>query len=258
VKAVILAGGMGTRLGEETRVRPKPMVEIGELPILWHILKIYSHFGIQDFVILLGYKGAMIKEYFASYFMKKSDICFDLGENRMEILNARSEPWKITLLETGSNNMTGSRLKQAEPYLQDSFMLTYGDGVSDVNLQGLLSFHHSHGKMVTITGVQPEGRFGALEITENDSVTHFWEKPKGDGKWINGGFMVMEPSVFEMIQPDDPTVILEKSPFEEIAKAGEMKVFKHQGFWKCMDTLSDKNQLEKLWSETAPWRLWNP
>jgi len=255
MKAVILAGGMGTRLGEETQVRPKPMVEIGERPILWHILKTYSHYGINDFVILLGYKGGIIKEYFANYFLQSSDLTVDLSDNSLTILKNRSEPWKITLLETGTYNMTGSRLFQARDYLQETFMLTYGDGVSDVNIQQLLEFHQSHSKTVTITSVMPEGRFGALEIDDDGLVQHFWEKPKGDGKWINGGFMVMEPDVFKYLSHDSG-LILEREPFETIAHDQEMMVYKHHGFWKCMDTMSDKNTLEKLWSESPAWKVW--
>lgn len=256
MKAVILAGGMGTRLGEETRVRPKPMVEVGEMPILWHIMKIYSHHGINDFVILLGYKGFMIKEYFANYFLHQADLTFDLAKNSMEVHKTASEPWKVTLVETGLENMTGSRLFQAREYLNDEpFCLTYGDGVSDVNIKKLLEFHKSHEKLVTITSVQPEGRFGALQMDCTDKVLHFAEKPKGDGKWINAGFMVMQPGVFEYLE-DRKDLILEREPLEKIANAGEMKAYKHEGFWKCMDTLSDKNNLEKLWKSGGPWKVW--
>ncbi|MBT3785627.1 glucose-1-phosphate cytidylyltransferase [bacterium] len=255
MKAVILAGGMGTRLGEETQVRPKPMVEIGDRPILWHILKIYSHYGITEFVILLGYKGRIIKEYFANYFLESGDFSIDLATNSMTTLQNRSEPWKVTLLETGTFNMTGSRLFQARDYLTDTFMLTYGDGVANVDMGKLLEYHRSHSKLVTITSVMPEGRFGALEIDSDGLVKHFWEKPKGDGKWINGGFMVMEPGVFKYLSKD-PGLILEREPFEQIAHDNEMKVYKHQGFWKCMDTMSDKNTLEKLWKESPAWKVW--
>lgn len=256
MKAVILAGGMGTRLGEETRVRPKPMVEVGDMPILWHIMKIYSHYGINEFVILLGYKGHMIKEFFANYFLHQADLTFNLADNSMEVHKVASEPWKVTLLETGLENMTGSRLLQAREYLSDqSFCLTYGDGVSDVNMKDLLEFHSSHGKLVTITSVQPEGRFGALNMDSDNQVLHFAEKPKGDGKWINAGFMVMEPGIFDYLEARKD-LILEREPLEKIASAGQMKAYRHYGFWKCMDTLSDKNSLEKLWKAGGPWKVW--
>lgn len=258
MKVAILAGGLGTRLSEETQSIPKPMVQVGERPILWHIMKIYSYYGYNDFVILAGYKSYAIKEYFANYFMHQSDVTFNLSENRMEILNSQSEPWKVTILDTGLNTMTGGRIKRAEKYLGDApFFLTYGDGVSDVNIHKLYEFHKNHGRKLTMTAVQPEGRFGAINMEEeSDLVTHFMEKPKGDGAWINGGFFVCEPGVFDYIQEGDQTV-WERSPLEGLASKGEIHAFKHQGFWKPMDTLRDKTQLEELWiKKEAPWKVW--
>jgi len=254
MKVVILAGGMGTRLGEETDIKPKPMVEIGNKPILWHIMKIYSHFGFNDFIILVGYKGYMIKEYFANYFLHQSDVTFDIKNNSVEIHNNTSEPWKVTLIDTGLETMTGGRIKQAEKYIgNNSFLLTYGDGVSDINIDELIKFHEQKNGIVTLTTVQPEGRFGALEI-ENDKVLKFNEKPKGDGSWINGGFFVCKPEVFKYI--DGNQTIFERQPLEKIASENKLFAYKHTGFWKPMDTLRDKIILNNLWETQAPWKIW--
>lgn len=255
MKVAILAGGYGTRLSEETDLRPKPMVEIGGRPILWHIMKFYSHYGFNEFVILLGYKGYYIKEYFANYFLHQSDVTFDLKTNNMEIHNNSAEPWKVTLVDTGLDTMTGGRIKRAKKYLdQAPFLLTYGDGLSNVNLNELISFHKSNKKLMTMTSVQPEARFGALEIEDN-FIKKFKEKPKGDGAWINGGFFVCEPEIINYI--DDDSTPLEASPLERLAKENQLMAFKHQSFWKPMDTLRDKNQFENLWQEgKAPWKVW--
>lgn len=257
MKVLILAGGYGTRLSEETEIRPKPMVEIGGKPILWHIMKIYSSYGFNEFVILLGYKGYYIKEYFANYFLHQSDVTLDISTGKMEVLNNSSEPWKITLLDTGIDSMTGGRIKRAQNFLgKEPFMLTYGDGVSDVNIQELVEFHKSHGKFMTMTSAQPDGRFGALNIEENFQVSSFQEKPKGDGGWINAGFFVCEPKVFDYITDGD-NCIFEQAPLQNLAKDGEIFTFKHSGFWKPMDTLRDKQELERLWdSKKAPWKVW--
>jgi len=257
MKVLLLAGGFGTRLSEETDVRPKPMTEIGGKPILWHIMKIYSHYGFNEFVILLGYKGYYIKEYFANYFLHQSDVTIDLSTNKMEVHNNSSEPWKVTLLDTGLNTMTGGRIKQAKDYIgNEPFLLTYGDGVSDVNINELIKFHKQHGKTITMTAVQPEGRFGTLQIAEDNKVLSFVEKPKGDGGWINAGFFVCEPQVIDYIL-DDKTVF-EKEPLEHLAAAGELYTFHHEGFWKCMDTLRDKTKLNELWdSGNAKWKIWD-
>jgi glucose-1-phosphate cytidylyltransferase len=256
MKVLILAGGFGTRLSEETEIRPKPMVEIGGKPILWHIMKIYSHYGFNDFVILLGYKGYYIKEYFANYYLHQSDVTIDLATGRIEVLNNSSEPWKVTLLDTGLNTMTGGRIKRAKTIVgNESFMLTYGDGVGDINILELLKFHKSHGKAITVTAAQPEGRFGALDIGENNIVKTFKEKPKGDGAWVNAGFFVCEPKVFDYIEGD--STVFEKEPLQKLAEDGELYAYKHQGFWKPMDTLRDKLELQKLWdSGKAPWKIW--
>lgn len=256
MKAVLLAGGFGTRLSEETDLRPKPMVEIGGKPILWHIMKIYSTYGISDFVILLGYKGYYIKEYFANYFLHQSDVTIDMSNGKMEVLNNSSEPWKVTLLDTGINSMTGGRVKRAQKVVgNEPFMLTYGDGVSDINIKELVNFHKFHGKAITMTSAQPDGRFGALEITKDNQVTNFHEKPKGDGHWINAGFFVCEPKVFDYIENDLTT--FEQEPLKKLAHDGEMFTYKHDGFWKPMDTLKDKNDLNKLWDiNQAPWKTW--
>ncbi len=255
MKAVILAGGLGTRISEETLVRPKPMVEIGGRPILWHIMKIYSAHGIHDFVICCGYKGYMIKEYFANYFLHMSDVTFDMQENRMEVHHRHVEPWRVTLVDTGEQTMTGGRLRRVREYLNDEdFCFTYGDGVSDINVTRLVEFHKSHGKSVTLTAIQPPGRFGALNL-EGARVCGFEEKPKGDGSWVNGGFFVLSPNVVDYIQGDD--TVWEKEPMAGLAAVEEVNAYFHDGFWQPMDTLRDKNQLEELWAAgAAPWKVW--
>jgi len=256
MKVLLLAGGFGTRLSEETDLKPKPMVEIGGKPILWHIMKLYSHYGFNDFVILLGYKGYYIKEYFANYFFHQSDVTIDMQDGSVEVLNNSSEPWKVTLLDTGLDSMTGGRVKRAQEFIgNESFMLTYGDGVSDINIKELVEFHKSHGKSITMSSAQPDGRFGALEITAENKVISFHEKPKGDGHWINAGFFVCEPKVFDYIENDLTT--FEQEPLKNLALDGEMFAYKHNGFWKPMDTLKDKNDLNKLWYDNkAPWKVW--
>ena len=257
MKVLLLAGGFGTRLSEETDARPKPMVEIGGKPILWHIMKIYSHYGFNDFVILLGYKGYYIKEFFANYFLHRSDITIDIASGKMEILNNTSEPWRVTLLDTGLNSMTGARIKKARRIVGDNaFMLTYGDGVANIKIDDLLKFHSSHKKIVTMTSAQPDGRFGALEISDQDQVLQFKEKPKGDGSWINAGFFVCEPEVFDYIDDDESTVF-EQEPLMRLAQNGEIFTYKHHGFWMPMDTLRDKNKLNEMWRENkAEWKIW--
>ena len=257
MKVVILAGGFGTRLSEETGLRPKPMVEIGGKPILWHIMKTYSEYGFNDFVILLGYKGYFIKEYFSNYFLHQSNVTFDLSSNSMEVHSNSSESWKVTLLDTGINTMTGGRIRKAKDFIGNNpFMLTYGDGVSDINILELVQFHKSHGKTVTMMSAQPDGRFGALDIGENNQVQEFKEKPKGDGGWVNAGFFVCEPKVFDYITQDD-SLVFEQSPLKELAKDSEIFTYKHNGFWKPMDSLKDKNDLNALWNENmAPWKVW--
>ena len=257
MKVVILAGGFGTRLSEETDLKPKPMIEIGGRPILWHVMKIYSHYGFNEFIICLGYKGYIIKEYFANYFIHQSNIRIDLQNNQLEILSSQAEPWKITLVDTGGETLTGGRVKRIQSYVGDeTFMLTYGDGVGDVNIEKLVNHHKKHGKYATITAVQPDGRFGALEIDANDNVSSFREKPKGDGSWINGGFFVLEPEAFNYISGDD--VSWEKEPLELLAADKQLNSYKHLGFWKPMDTLRDKKELEELWLEgNAPWKIWS-
>lgn len=255
MKVVILAGGLGTRLSEETSVRPKPMAEIGEKPILWHIMKTYSHFGFNDFVICLGYKGYVIKEYFSNYFLHNCDVTFDMRTNAMHVHENVNEPWRVTLVDTGAETMTGGRVKRIEPYVQgERFMLTYGDGVANIDIAALVAFHAEQGREATLTAVQPLGRFGALDV-DGDSVRSFIEKPLGDGDWINSGFMVLEPSVFRRFE-DDATV-LEQEPLQSLARDGQLSAFKHTGFWLPMDTLRDKTQLEQLWlSGEAPWKVW--
>jgi glucose-1-phosphate cytidylyltransferase len=256
MKVVILAGGFGTRLSEETDIRPKPMAEIGGKPILWHIMKIYSSYGYNEFVVLLGYKGYYIKEYFANYFLHQSDVTLDLSNNNIEVHHNSSEPWKVTLVETGLHTMTGGRILQAKKYIGNNpFLLTYGDGVADVDVSKIVAFHRSHGKAITMTSVQPDGRFGALEINEGNQVMSFVEKPRGDGNWINGGFFVCEPSVFDQIAGND--TVFEKQPLENLAQHGELFTYKHHGFWKCMDTLRDKTELNNLWeTNNAKWKNW--
>lgn len=255
MKVVILAGGLGTRLSEETMLRPKPMVEIGGRPILWHIMKIYSHYGFNDFIICLGFKGYMIKEYFSNYFLHMSDVTFDMTTNSMEVHQKNVEPWRITLVDTGAESMTGGRVKRVASYLDGTFMLTYGDGVANLNIRELVSFHQNHGKAATVTSTQPSGRFGALSMNANGNVLAFQEKPVGDGSWINGGFFVLEQSVLDHIVCDG--TVFEKEPLETLAADGQLMAFKHSGFWQPMDTLRDKQQLEDLWSsDRAPWKVW--
>ena len=257
MKVLLLAGGFGTRLSEETDARPKPMVEIGGKPILWHIMKIYSHYGFNDFVVLLGYKGYCIKEFFANYFLHISDVTIDIASGKMETLNNTSDPWRVTLLDTGLNSMTGARIKKARRIVGDNaFMLTYGDGVANIKIDDLLKFHSSHKKIVTMTSAQPDGRFGALEISDQDQVLQFKEKPKGDGSWINAGFFVCEPEVFDYIDDDESTVF-EQEPLMRLAQNGEIFTYKHHGFWMPMDTLRDKNKLNEMWRENkAEWKIW--
>ncbi len=254
MKAVILAGGLGTRISEESHLRPKPMIEIGGRPILWHIMKIYGAHGITDFIICCGYKGYMIKEYFANYFMHMSDITFHMAENRMEVHRQNAEPWTVTLVDTGETTMTGGRLKRVAPYIDGTFCLTYGDGVSDINVSALVQKHKEAGRRATVTAVQPSGRFGSLEMN-GDQVTHFLEKPQGDGRYINGGFFVCEPDVVDLVEDD--TVPWERAPLEALANQGQLTVFRHTGFWAAMDTLRDRTALEELWQTgDAPWRVW--
>ena len=257
MKAVILAGGLGTRISEETIIKPKPMIEIGGKPILWHIMKIYSFHGINDFIICCGYKGYVIKEYFANYFLHQSDITFDMSKNEIEIHQERVEPWKVTLIDTGEQTMTGGRIKRIKEYLDDGedFCLTYGDGLANIDITKLIAFHKNHGKVATLSAIYPPGRFGALDIIENQ-VTSFFEKPRGDGALINGGFFVLNLKTFDYIQGDN--TIWEKEPLNMLASDGELMSFKHEDFWHPMDTLRDKHYLEELWkSEKAPWKLWS-
>jgi glucose-1-phosphate cytidylyltransferase len=256
MKVVILAGGLGTRLSEETVLKPKPMVEIGGMPILWHIMKTYSNYGFNDFVVCLGYKGFVVKEYFANYFIHKSDVTIDLKSNSVEVHDTQAEPWKITLVDTGDNSMTGGRIKRIQKHIgNETFMLTYGDGVADININTLVDFHKKNNKYCTVTAVQPSGRFGLLNINEENQVNSFFEKPKGDGSWINGGYFVCEPQIFDFIDGDE--TIWEKNPMERIATEGQMCAFKHQGFWRPMDTLKDKMDLNDMWNQNnAPWKIW--
>jgi len=258
MKAVILAGGLGTRLAEETSMKPKPMVEIGGMPIIWHIMKNYSHFGINEFIICCGYKGYLIKEYFANYFLHKSDITFDMKSNEMNVHNETAEPWKVTLVDTGNSTMTGGRLKRIEEYIKDDefFCFTYGDGLSSVNVNELIKFHRKHQKKATLTSVIPTSRFGVIKTDNKNSVVEFVEKPENQLERINGGFFVLSPKVLGLIKSDD--TIWEKNPLEELANQGELMSFEHNGFWKPMDTLRDKIALEELWdSGDAPWKLWD-
>ena len=257
MKVVILAGGFGTRLSEETDLKPKPMVEIGGYPIIWHIIKIYSYYGFNDFIICLGYKGYLIKEYFANYFLHNSDVSMDLAKNKIEVINRRSESWKVTLIDTGFNTMTGGRIRRIKDYIgNETFMLTYGDGVADVNINKLIKFHKQHKRYGTVTAVQPSGKFGSLLIGKDEQIESFMEKPAGDGAWINGGFFVLEPDVFNYINKGDQT-IWEREPLENLAKDGHLRAYKHLGFWKPMDTLRDKRDLDELWNTgKAPWKIW--
>jgi glucose-1-phosphate cytidylyltransferase len=257
MKVVILAGGLGTRISEESHLKPKPMIEIGERPILWHIMKIYSHFGFHDFIICVGYKGFQIKEYFANYFLHESDVTFDFRKNNECIVHAHeAEPWKVTLVNTGIDTMTGGRIKRIQKYVKDeTFMLTYGDGVADIDINQLAEYHRAHKKMATITSVQPAGRFGAMNVDDQNRVHSFLEKPKGDGAWVNAGFFVMEPDIFNYLI-DDKTV-LEREPLETIANQGQLMTYRHQRFWQPMDTVRDKALLDELWrTEHAPWKVW--
>ena len=254
MKAVILAGGLGTRISEESSSRPKPMIEIGGMPILWHIMKIYSSHGINDFVICCGYKGYVIKEYFANYFLHMSDVTINMSTNSIEVHNKKAEPWKVTLVDTGEATQTGGRLKRIADYVEDDFCMTYGDGVSSVNITASIAFHLQHGKLATMTAVQPPGRFGALEIS-GTQIDAFVEKPEGDGGWINGGFFVLNPKVLEMVEGD--ATLWERQPLESLAAQKHLQSFFHKGFWQPMDTLRDKNHLEELWaSGNAPWKSW--
>ncbi|NEW84858.1 MAG: glucose-1-phosphate cytidylyltransferase [Mariniphaga sp.] len=257
MKVLILAGGLGSRLSEETSLKPKPMVEIGGRPILWHIMKIYSSYGFNEFIILCGYKGYMIKEYFSNYYSHMADITVDLCKNSIAYHKNNAEPWKVTLVNTGLETMTGARIKKVQEYVgNEPFMLTYGDGVGDVDIAELVKYHISHGKAITMTSVQPEGRYGSLVVNEKEQVTSFLEKPKGDGAWINAGFFVCQPEVFDYI-PEGDKVIFEREPLETLASAGELITFKHEGFWKPMDTQRDKSQLEELIEKKkAPWIKW--
>ena len=255
MKAIILAGGLGTRISEESHLKPKPMIEVGGKPILWHIMKIYSHYGINDFVICLGYKGYVIKEYFANYFLHMSDVTFDMQNNKMEVHQKNVEPWRVTLVDTGENTLTGGRLKRVKEYVGDeTFCFTYGDGVADIDISALVEFHKQHNNSATVTAIQPPGRYGALNMSGN-SVTSFQEKPAGDGAWINGGFFVLEPSVIDLIDGDQTS--WEAAPLMQLASEGKLEAFRHSGFWQAMDTLRDKNHLEELWhAGTPPWKLW--
>lgn len=256
MKAVILAGGLGTRISEETHLKPKPMVEIGGKPILWHILKIYSSHGVNNFIICCGYKGYVIKEYFANYFLHMSDVTFNMNNNQMVVHNKKAEPWQVTLVDTGDETLTGGRLKRVAEYVKDEevFCFTYGDGVADVDVTSLVNFHRNHGKLATVTAVQPPGRYGAL-LRDGKSVLGFQEKPPGDGAWINGGFFVLDPQVLSFIKDDQSS--WEGEPLETIASIGQLQAFEHFGFWQPMDTLRDKTHLEQLWaSGQAPWKVW--
>ena len=256
MKAVLLAGGLGTRISEESHLRPKPMIEIGGRPILWHIMKMYSAHGVNDFVVCLGYKGYVIKEYFANYFLHMSDVTFDMAHNQMEVHHRHVEPWRVTLVDTGADTLTGGRLRRVREYLApgESFCFTYGDGVADLDMGAQFAFHRAHGKLATVTAVQPPGRYGAL-LRQGDTVTGFEEKPRGDGGWINGGFFVLQPEVIDLIAGDDSP--WESTPMETLAQRDQLRAFEHKGFWQPMDTLREKNQLEELWQTgQAPWKCW--
>jgi len=257
MKAVILAGGLGTRISEETHLKPKPMIEIGGKPILWHIMKMYSSHGVNEFVICCGYKGYLIKEYFANYFLHMSDVTFDMASNSMEVHEQNAEPWRVTLVDTGEGTLTGGRLKRVAPYVEneEAFCFTYGDGVSDIDIAQSITFHQQHGKLSTVTSVQPPGRYGAIECNSNSQVTGFIEKPRGDGGMINGGFFVLSPKVLKLIDSDQTS--WEDKPLKDLATMGEMMAFEHQGFWQPMDTMRERTQLEELWaSGKAPWKTW--
>lgn len=256
MKAVILAGGLGTRISEETHLKPKPMVEVGGMPILWHILKIYSYFGINEFIICCGYKGYVIKEYFANYFLHMTDVTFHMKLNSMEVHSKKAEPWQVTVVDTGETTMTGGRLRRVREFLGDeTFCFTYGDGVADINIKALIAFHQQQGRQATLTAVQPPGRYGALQLEAGGSVSGFQEKPEGDGGWINGGFFVLEPEVIDRIDGD--AAIWEQQPLKGLANDGQLGAYQHNGFWQPMDTLRDRNLLEKLWSTgKAPWKVW--
>jgi glucose-1-phosphate cytidylyltransferase len=258
MKVVIFAGGLGTRIAEETETRPKPMVNIGGKPILWHIMKIYSQFGFNDFIICLGYKGYMIKEYFMHYYLHNSDITIDVASNKMDVLNTNTENFRVTLVETGLNTKTAGRLKQVQKYVGDEdFMLTYGDGVADINISELLSFHKKNGRIATVTAIQPEARFGGMVLDKDGKVVHFKEKPTGDGKWINGGFFVLKPAVFKYLEGTMEDVMWEDSPMETLSNNGQLVAYRHKGFWKCMDAMRDKIELESLWQNNqAKWKTW--
>jgi glucose-1-phosphate cytidylyltransferase len=255
MKAILLAGGLGTRISEETETKPKPMVEIGGKPILWHIMKMYSAHGVNDFIVCLGYKGYVIKEYFANYFLHMSDVTFDMEHNQMEVHQKNAEPWKVTLIDTGNETMTGGRLKRVKAYIgNEDFCFTYGDGLSDTNITETIKFHKEHGKLATVTAVKPAGRFGAIELKGN-LVTEFKEKPRGDGAWINGGFFVLSPKVIDYIKGDD--TLWEQEPMHQLAHEEEMEAYLHEGFWQPMDTLREKKMLQELWEENkAPWKVW--
>lgn len=256
MQAILLAGGFGTRISEETHGRPKPMIEIGAKPILWHVMKTYSHYGINDFIVCCGYMGYYIKEYFSNYFLHMSDVTFDMCNNSVEIHNNKCEPWKVTLVDTGLGTMTGGRLKKVAPYIKDdTFCFTYGDGVSDVNISELVNYHESHGKLATLTAVLPPGRFGALNLGARNEVLHFKEKPEGDGSWVNGGFFVLNRKVLDYIDGDD--TVWEQEPLERLAEEDQLNAYRYKGFWFAMDTLRDKMKLEALWeSGEAPWKVW--
>jgi glucose-1-phosphate cytidylyltransferase len=255
VKAVILAGGLGTRISEETESKPKPMIEIGAKPLLWHVMKIYSAHGIDEFVVCLGYRGYVIKEYFANYYLHMGDVTFDMKDNRMEVHQSGAEPWKVTLIDTGEETMTGGRLKRVLPYVEgEEFCFTYGDGVADIDLPALIDFHRAHGKLATVTAVQPSGRFGALDI-EDDLIRRFEEKPRGDGGWINGGFFVLSPQIGDYIEGDES--VWEQEPLQRLAQAEQLAAYRHHGFWYAVDTLRDRRHLDELWeSGNPPWKLW--
>lgn len=258
MKVVILAGGFGTRISEESHLRPKPMIEVGGMPIMWHIMKLYSHYGYHDFVICAGYKQYVIKEYFSNYFLHKSDITYDFttGNHDMIIHNNTAEPWKVTVVDTGLETMTGGRVKRVRRYLEEEpFMVTYGDGVSNVDIGALVAFHKEQGKLMTMTGVQPEGRFGVMDFEGENQVKAFREKSQEDSGWVNGGFIVCQPEVLDYISGDE--IMLEKEPMEQLARLGQLMCYKHHGFWQCMDTMRDRERLEKMWADdTAPWKVW--